>query len=350
MISFIHSNSLSENKLWPFQPSFLSRVVLITFMSLIASSSALVSKLTESSQVNTGFPQVSQSHMRNIDFGLYRRIQAEQGIDSSFIHVEKVMEAVQSKKRSFEAVEINENILFDNKTILEDFLSKTFQRTVFQYDLKNDRSYHSFDHIKHLLNLISISKSSFVKCEFSFDDSIQVHDIIISSKDGYSKTSRENHGETSIPQNVHSFMTSDHMKRHKGFSLIREVRFKEPITETQGSQTCYKYYTNDLHPLEIFHEFNIQSSISPPIKDMFPEVFEPGLSHDNFHDRLIHLQGTAPCTDGFFKPGWSCNDVCVWVPFFGNKCSQVCFPPTAYIAADFNGFAFSVGTNWFCVD
>jgi len=355
MIHRIQPRSSSEIKSEPINTSFhhsLARIFLI-FLSLITgSSNALISKSPENVETaNDSISRVSNSRMRKIDFNLYRSIQAEQGIDSSFIHVEKVMDAVKSKQSSFEAIELK-NIHYNNKTVLEEFLSQKFQRTVFQYDLKKDRSFHSFDHIKHLSNLITISESSFVKCESSMDESIQIKDVIISSKEGYTKTLHES--STSIPPNVHSFMTSAQMKRHKGFLLIREVRSKEALSLDKvsgGLRNCYKYRTNDLHPLEIFHEFSIQSSISPPIKDMFPGVFEPGLTHKIFHDRLIHLQGSAPCTDGFFRPGDSCSNVCVTFPWpVGPKCAVVCLPPPPYLAGSFNGFAFSVGATWFCVD
>lgn len=75
-------------------------------------------------------------------------------------------------------------------------------------------------------------------------------------------------------------MNSAKVRRNKGFLLIRKVIKRNRILSSRpgANQKCLKLLTEDLHPLELFERFNIDSVVDKPVRTSYIPRFRSNSS------------------------------------------------------------------------
>ena len=64
-------------------------------------------------------------------------------------------------------------------------------------------------------------------------------------------------------------MKTSRVRRNQGFLLIRKVISREHDDSLTNEGNCVRYSTDDIHPLEIFSRFEVNSTVDKPIRTSY---------------------------------------------------------------------------------
>jgi hypothetical protein len=244
---------------------------------------------------------------KHIDPKLAKLKESQQstGIQRSFWHTKDIMAAIGARKHH---IEVNSNARTLENTDTSDydsFASQAFHDTTTTYDFSQDMSFFSLDDHDHATAVMGISDDGLLHCPAESTitvDSFHVHanigDIFIASEHGSAVHSKAS-------GHLKAYMSSPSVSRNKGFLLIRRVVARE-VRESVGKKTCMSYRTEDLHPIELFDSFRVQSTAESPFRTEYfsaPDTDTPSAAAKDVGVETISPFPDAPLTS-CYNPYW----------------------------------------------
>ena len=203
--------------------------------------------------------------------------------------VEAIMDAISSSKNSFTKTSKKSKIENIAELSFEDLVHETLHSGTSEYKFDTGRTFLSLDEKKHVEDVQEIDHDYVIHCPSSRKH-ITVGDIIIASERGISV-----HSNTLLQDYIQTPM----VRKNKGLKILRRVTYSNPIGSSSGN--CMEYETEDIHPLELFHEINAVVNISRPFST---EYFANDEYLENRMRSLTENQINALPSSGLI----ACND------------------------------------------
>ena len=127
--------------------------------------------------------ELLQRQHHAINFGKLREELSAHGIQPSFWHVSKIMEAIGRGEKRVEVQEVRKNVTSEGVKSLDDLMSLHSHETTFVYEIA-DSTIVSLDTERGSMGIRDIDDEQITHCSPSVDDSSKIGSIFIASVHG----------------------------------------------------------------------------------------------------------------------------------------------------------------------
>jgi hypothetical protein len=204
------------------------------------------------------------------------------------------MDAIHANKPHLKVEAENRKLSTLDTSDYDQFSSQMFHKTTTNYEFAKDVTLYSLDTSMHADSIEGVSEDSLLHCPVNEKHHASVGDIFVASTHGKSVHSKE-HGH------LGTYMRSESVLRNQGFLLLRRVVSKSTVSSNE--KTCSSYVTEDVHPIELFHSFHIDSEAESPFETEYSSV-SPQAIQATAPPFIIPAFPDAPlksCSDPYFK-------------------------------------------------
>jgi hypothetical protein len=264
-----------------------------------------------------------------VDYNYMRNKVKQDGIDSNLFHHRELMNAIHEEKYKFIASEnkTSYDLNLDNLKY-DELIKQTIHNSSVCYEIKKELNFYSFDLLQHIDTIHDIDKNHVIHCSDINDRKLDNKKSVFNSKDG------DIFIASTYGANIHSNLNGDilnplsnymkstkHTSRNKGVQLLRQVVKKEKYDHKDNTKECIKFHTEDIHMIELFDNFEINSDIVHPftksylterqIKEKKNKEQEEKIKQKKHNDEKINRElGMFPgtniysCDDSWWAPYW----------------------------------------------
>jgi hypothetical protein len=262
-----------------------------------------------------------------VDYNMLRNKVLKEGIDRNLFHHRDLMNAIHEEKYNFITSEnITKDDLDLDNLIYDDLIKQTIHNSSVSYNIKKDLNFYSFDLPQHIDSIHDIDDNHVIHCIDISDRKLNKKSVF-NSKDG-DVFIASIYGSNIHSNNINDDKLSNYMKTTKlinrnkdGVQLIRQIVKKEDFNSKDITKKCLKFHTEDIHMIELFDNFEINSDVNHPftksyLSERYIKVQKEILSKKQKDDEKVNRElgvfsgkyfsdtNIIACDDSWWEPYW----------------------------------------------